>query len=149
AFEILLLRHGPMVLSLCRRILHNDADAEDAYQSTFLVFVRKAASIRPRQLVGNWLYGVAYTTSLKARELRGKRQFKARKYAALKAAAVYGDACQDRMEFMYAELHALPKKYRAPIVLCDLEGQTIKDAARQLGCPANTVSTRLARGRRL
>src|SRR5262245_53744343 len=67
AFEALLRRHGPMVMGVCRRVLRNAADAEDAFQTTFLVLVRKAATIRPRGLVGNWLYGVAHTTALKAR----------------------------------------------------------------------------------
>src|SRR5262245_41588799 len=69
AFEALMGRHGPMVLGVCRRVLQNDADADDAFQATFLVLVRKVASIRPRGLVGNWLYGVAHTTALKARAM--------------------------------------------------------------------------------
>src|SRR5437870_2955087 len=76
AFEALVHRHGPMVLGVCRRVLRNDADAEDAFQATFLVLVRKAASIRPRGLVGNWLYGVAHTTALKARAMTTKRRAK-------------------------------------------------------------------------
>jgi DNA-directed RNA polymerase specialized sigma24 family protein len=70
AFEALVRTHGPMVLAVCRRVLHNLHDAEDAFQATFLVLVRKAASIRPREMVGNWLYGVAYRTSLEARRQR-------------------------------------------------------------------------------
>src|SRR5262249_16707348 len=78
AFEALLRRHGPMVLGVCRRVLRNEADAEDAFQATFLVLVRKAATIRPRGMVGNWLYGVAHTTALKARAMRTRRLAKER-----------------------------------------------------------------------
>src|SRR5438270_9857591 len=76
AFEVLLRRHGPMVLGVCRRVLHNDHDAEDAFQATFSVLVRKAASIRPRGMVGNWLYGVACRTAAKARARHAKRRAK-------------------------------------------------------------------------
>lgn len=82
SFEAILDRHGPMVLGLCRRILRNEADAEDAYQATFLVLVRKAGSIRPRRMLGNWLYGVAHTTALKARAMKSKRVAKERAAAA-------------------------------------------------------------------
>src|SRR5260370_7282353 len=78
AFEVLLRQHGPMALGVCRRILRNEADAEDALQATFLVLVRKAARIRPRTMVGNWLYGVAQTTALKPRALRTNRSPKKR-----------------------------------------------------------------------
>src|SRR5262245_60033514 len=82
AFKTLLRRHGPMVLGVCRRVLGNHADAEDAFQATFLVLVRKAASIRPRDMVGNWLYGVAHTTALKARAMNSRRLAKEREAAA-------------------------------------------------------------------
>src|SRR5262249_6508711 len=82
AFEGLLRRHGPMVLGVCRRIVRNEADAEDAFQATFLVLVKKAATIRPRGMVGNWLYGVARTTALKARTMNTRRVAKEREAAA-------------------------------------------------------------------
>ena len=78
ALEALVRRHGPMVWGVCRRILHNHHDAEDAFQATFLVLVRKAATVRPRKMVGNWLYGVARQTALKARATRAKRQTRER-----------------------------------------------------------------------
>src|SRR5262245_35915307 len=78
AFEALLCRHGPMVLGVCRRVLRNEADAEDAFQATFLLLVKKATCIRPRGMVGNWLYGVAHSTALKARAMSNKRSAKER-----------------------------------------------------------------------
>ena len=149
AFEALMRRHGPMVLGVCRRVVRNEADAEDAFQATFLVLVRKAASIRPRGMVGNWLYGVAHSTALKARAMSTKRVAKEREAAARPKSEVAGDTWQHLQALLDQELQALPDKYRAPIVLCDLEGKSIKEAARQLGCPQGTVGTRLARGRSL
>src|SRR5262245_17747166 len=149
AFEALLRRHGGMALGVCRRILRNDADADDAFQATFLVLVRKARSIRPRSMVGAWLYGVARTTSLKARAMRGLRR--AREQAAPpRLGPAIADQTWARLEALLdQELNALPDIYRSAIVLCDLEGKSIQEAARQLGCPGGTIGVRLARGRRL
>ena len=149
AFEALLRRHGPMVLGVCRRVLGNDADAEDAFQATFLVLVRKAATVRPRGMVGNWLYGVAHTTALKARAMNTKRQLRERAAADRRPLAVVDQTWDGLQSILDQELKGLPDSYRGAIVLCDLEGKSIKDAARQLGCPTGTVGTRLARGRRL
>src|SRR5688572_27383204 len=110
SFEALLRRHGPMVLGVCRRVLRNDADAEDAFQATFLVLARKAGSIRPGGLVGNWLYGVAHTTALKARAMSLKRSAKEREAAARPRP----EATQEGMlALLDQELKALPDKYRA------------------------------------
>ncbi len=149
AFEALMHRHGPMVLGVCRRILRHEADAEDAFQATFLVLVRKAASIRPRAMVGNWLYGVAHSTALKARAMYAKRRDKERAAAARPAPEAAADTWEQLQPLLDQELQALPATYRVAIVLCDLEGKTIKEAAQQLGCPPGTVGTRLARGRKL
>src|SRR5262245_57736528 len=146
AFAALLERHGPMVLGVCRRILRNEADAEDAFQATFLVLVRKAASIRHKAMVGNWLYGVAHYTALKAKAMIGKRQAK-EQAAAQRPANVTQEICWQAQLLVDDELSCLAEKYRVPIVLCDLEGRTIQEAARHLGWPAGTVATRLARGR--
>jgi RNA polymerase sigma factor (sigma-70 family) len=145
AFEALLRRHGPMVLGVCRRVLRNAADAEDAFQATFLVLVRKGATVLPRNRVGNWLYGVAYRTALKARSTTARRQARERLMSTQEAfAAGPGD---DWLPLLDHELHRLPEKYRLPIVLCDLEGKTRKEAARHLDWPEGTVATRLTRGR--
>jgi RNA polymerase sigma factor (sigma-70 family) len=145
AFAALVRRHGPMVLGVCRRILHNAHDAEDAFQATFLVLVRKARSIGRPELLGNWLYGVAYRTALAARGATAKRRARERDTA--KPEAVEEDGMKELAALVDRELVQLPEKYRVPIVLCDLEGKTRKEAARQLGWPEGTMHGRLARGR--
>src|SRR5579875_3151773 len=128
AFEALVRRHGPMVLRVCRRVLRNEADAEDAFQATFQVLVHKAASIRCPNTVSNWLYGVAYNTALKAKAMNYKRWAKERESATVPKAEARGEVWQEVQALLDAELSGLPDKYRIPIVLCDLEGKTIKEA---------------------
>jgi RNA polymerase sigma factor (sigma-70 family) len=151
AFETLLRRHGPMVLGVCRRVLHNEADAEDAFQATFLVLVRRAASIVPRGLVGNFLYGVAHNIAVKAKAMSGKRRAKERAapVPAQTDAPPNGAAWQELEALLDEELARLPEHYRAALVLCDLENKPLKDAARQLEVPLGTVASRLARARTL
>jgi RNA polymerase sigma factor (sigma-70 family) len=150
AFEALVRRHGPMVLGVCRRVLRNHHDAEDAFQATFLVLVRKASSVVPRQLVANWLYGVAYQTALKARAAAGKRRAKERQVTEMpEPEAGPHDLWRELRPLLDLELSRLPDKYRAPIVLCDLQGKTRREAAQQLGWPEGTLSGRLARARAL
>lgn len=149
AFSALLDRHGPMVLGVCRRMLRNEADAEDAFQSTFLVLVRKAATIQPSYMVGNWLYGVAHSTALKAKAMSIRRTTKEHEAAQQPKMQIAANTW-DRLQIVLdQELRALPDKYRSAIVLCDLEGKPLKEAARELGCPIGTVGTRVARGRAL
>jgi RNA polymerase sigma factor (sigma-70 family) len=149
AFAALVRHLGPMVWGVCRRTL-GDHDAEDAFQATFLVLVRKAASIVPRERVGNWLYGVARQTALKARALARRRAVRERQGAEMREAeAAPHDCWQDLQPLLDQELSRLPERYRAPVVLCDLEGRTYKEVARQLGCPEGTVASRLARARAL
>ena len=146
AFETLVQRHGPMVLGVCRRILHNEADVEDCFQATFLVLVRKAAALRRRGLVGNWLYGAARKAALKARAMKNLRHRKEREAAAEKVRTAV-DHDRDLQELLDQELERLPDKYRSAIVLCDLEGMTVAAAAKQVGCPQGTLNARLVRGR--
>jgi RNA polymerase sigma factor (sigma-70 family) len=146
AFAALLRRHGPMVWGVCRRLLPCPHDAEDAFQATFLILVRKAASVVPRGRVGNWLYGVAYRTALAARTTAARRATKERQ--ALRAEAVEPPD-NEFWELLDAELCRLPDRYRECVVLCDLEGRTRKEAAQQLGWSEGTLSGRLARARAL
>ncbi len=150
AFAELVRRHASMVLGVCRRVLHNVHDAEDCFQAVFLVLVRKADTIHPRQMVGNWLYGVAYRTALEARKLAARRRIMERK----KPAIVPDDErsrelWHDLGPLLDQELNRLPEKYRAVLVACDLAGKTRAEAARELGLPEGTVASRLARGRAL
>jgi RNA polymerase sigma factor (sigma-70 family) len=148
ALEALVRRHGPMVWGVCRRILHNHHDAEDAFQATFLVLVRKAASIYPRAKVGNWLYGVALQTARKGRATSAKRL--AREKALTETpepTAPEPDLWTDLQPLLDQEISRLPARYRTAFVLCELEGKTVKETAQQLGCPEGTVASRLARAR--
>jgi RNA polymerase sigma factor (sigma-70 family) len=150
AVATLVRRHGPMVWGVCRRVLGDHHDAEDAFQATFLVLVRRAASVRPRDMVGNFLYGVAHQTALKARALRARRRARERQVAEMpEPEAVRRDDADELQAVLDQELNRLPEMYRAAIVLCDLEGRTRKEAARQLGLPEGTLAGRLTRGRAL
>jgi RNA polymerase sigma factor (sigma-70 family) len=147
AFEALVRRHGPMVLGVCRRLLRHPDDAEDAFQATFLVLVRKGATVMPRQMVGNWLYGVAYRTALEARGTARRRREKEAQVTPRAEAAQ--DPWAELQPALDRELANLPEKYRVAVVLCDLEGRTRKEVAQQLGWAEGTVASRLARGRGL
>jgi RNA polymerase sigma factor (sigma-70 family) len=147
AFEELVRRHGPMVLGVCRRVLASEQDVEDAFQATFLVLVRKAASVKPRDLVGHWLYGVAYRTAVRARALNARRRVK--EQAMRRVAEQPPSVWQDVLPLLDRELTGLPEKYRIPVVLCDLEGKSRKEVAGVLGWSEGTLSSRLARGRAL
>jgi RNA polymerase sigma factor (sigma-70 family) len=150
ALEALVRRHSSMVWGVCRRVLRNHHDVEDAFQATFLVLVRKPASISPREMVGNWLYGVAHQTALKARATAAKlraRQKPLRDQP--EPAERERDCSSDLLPLLDQELSRLPAKYRVAVVLCDLEGKTRREAARQLGVPEGTLGARVARARAL
>jgi RNA polymerase sigma factor (sigma-70 family) len=150
AFDALVERHGPMVLGVCQRVLHHAQDAEDAFQATFLVLVRKAGSLTQPELLANWLYGVAYRTALKARAASARRGEGERQAGKMSTHDPLAEVVWREMRSVIdEELCHLPEKYRAPLVLCYLQGKTNAEAARQLGWPAGSMSARLARGRDL
>jgi RNA polymerase sigma factor (sigma-70 family) len=148
ALELLIRRHGGLVLGVCRRVLGNVPDADDAFQAVFLIFVRKAASLsRPEQVAG-WLHGVALRVARRARADRARRHEREAPMVE-PVAPVPPDDVGDLRRVLDEELERLPDKYRLPILLCDLEGMTLAEAARQLGWPKGTVAGRLSRGREL
>ena len=150
ALAALVRRHGPMVWGVCRRVLRNYHDVEDAFQATFLVLVRKAAAIASPELLANWLYGVAHQTALKARATTAKRRARERLVTEMpEPNAAEQDLWTDLQPLIDQELSRLSDKYRVAIVLCDLEGKTRTEAARQLGVPEGTLAARLARGRKM
>jgi RNA polymerase sigma factor (sigma-70 family) len=150
-FEALVRRHGPMVLGVCRRIIGHEADAEDAFQAAFLVLLRRAAAIVPRESIGNWLYGVAVRTALEARKRSARRLARETPLddRPLAAPEPEPDGWRELRPVLDQELNRLPDKYRTAVVLCHLEGRTRKEAARQLGLAEGTLSGRLTTARRL
>ena len=150
AFKALMRQHGPMVLGVCRRILGNPPDAEDCFQATFLVLARKAASVSPREQVGNWLYGVARTTAVRAKAANAKRRRRERQVRDMpEPEAARQDLWNAVQPLLDEELARVPDKYRLPVVLCDLEGRPRREVARQLKIPEGTLSSRLTTARRM
>jgi RNA polymerase sigma factor (sigma-70 family) len=145
ALAALVRRHAPMVWGVCRRLL-NHHDAEDAFQATFLVLVRKATAV-PRQAVANWLYGVARQTAVRLRATAAKRGRRETQVVTMPEPTVPEVHDADLRSVLDEELSHLPDIYRGVLVLCDLEGRTRKEAARQLGIPEGSVASRLARAR--
>ena len=147
AFATLVERHGPMVLRVCRAILRHEHEAEDAFQATFLVLVRKADSLWVRDSLGPWLYRVAYRIAVRAKIVSGRRKAAEREVAEMASDRYGGEERSGLGPALYEEIDRLPDRYRIPIVLCDLEGRTYEAAARHVGCPVGTLKSRLARGR--
>jgi RNA polymerase sigma factor (sigma-70 family) len=148
AFEALVGRHGPMVLGTCRRMLSDPLDVEDAFQATFLVLARKAGSIQDADRLGPWLHGVARRVAARSRALSSRRKSLERQD--IEEPAAESPDLLERLEIREAldeELARLPEKYRAPLVLCYLEGLTHDEAAEALRWPVGTVRSRLAGGR--
>jgi RNA polymerase sigma factor (sigma-70 family) len=148
AFEAIVARHGSMVLGVCRRLLRDPHDADDAFQATFLVLVKKARSLRDADRLGPWLYGVATRVATKARAREAKRR-EYHRAAPVDRLSLENGAAEwiDVRPILDAELSQLPAKLRDILILCLLEGSTAEEAARRLSCPVGTVKSRLARGR--
>jgi RNA polymerase sigma-70 factor (ECF subfamily) len=167
AFVALVRRHGPLVERVCRRVLRNDQDVEDVFQATFLVLARKAAGIPWRDSVSGWLGAVAHRLALNARAGEIRKRLHETTMSALEGrrgadgggrlperyhpVAQPADVVEQRdlRRVLDDELLRLPDQYRAPVVLCDIEGRTHEEAARQLGWPSGSMSRRLAHARRL
>jgi RNA polymerase sigma factor (sigma-70 family) len=152
AFAALVERHGPMVLGVCRRVLRDRHEAEDAFQATFLVLARKAASIARREQLANWLYGVACRTALDTRARAARRKARERKAQGMSPSEIHPADEADLEELraiLDEELARLPERYRGAVVLCELDGLSRHAAAQRLGIPEGTLSSRLARAKDL
>jgi RNA polymerase sigma factor (sigma-70 family) len=150
AFSALMERHGPMVLHVCRQLLRDAHDAEDAFQATFLVLVRKAGSIRERELLGNWLYGVAHRVAARMRTVTARRRTREGRGGAMADVEAGSEPRpSDLQPVLHEEVNRLPDKYRVAVVLCYLEGKSYEEAARAMRRPVGTIKGRLARARKL
>ncbi|VTR94762.1 sigma-70 family rna polymerase sigma factor : Uncultured bacterium genome assembly Metasoil_fosmids_resub OS=uncultured bacterium PE=4 SV=1: Sigma70_r2: Sigma70_r4_2: WD40: WD40 [Gemmata massiliana] len=152
AFAELARRHGPMVHGVCRRALGRRDGVDDAFQAAFLVLVRRADTVRPREAVGNWLYGVATRTARAARTKAARRGNHETPMNPIHEPAARDEAPPEEtglLPFLDREIERLPERYRVPVVLCELEGRSRGDVARQLGIPEGTLSSRLAYARKI
>jgi RNA polymerase sigma factor (sigma-70 family) len=149
AFEALVYRHGPMVLGLCRRVLGNPHDAEDAFQATFLILARKATSVVKRDSVGSWLFAVAQRTAREARAVLARRRARERQVDQMPHPVVAPAEPQDWCFILEREVGRLPAKYREAVVLFHLEGWSHRETAQWLGVAEGTLSSRLLKARRL
>jgi RNA polymerase sigma factor (sigma-70 family) len=155
AFGILVERHGPMVLGICRHVLHGHHDAEDAFQATFLVLARKAGSIRNGRVLAGWLHEVAHRIAIKARASASRRRTLEREGVAMSPVAIESEnqgeaaAWNELRPVLHAEVEMLPDRYRIPVILSYLEGKTNEEVAKLLRWPVGTVKGRLSRARDL
>jgi RNA polymerase sigma factor (sigma-70 family) len=146
AFAALLHRHGPMVLSVCRGVLHDAHDTEDAFQATFLILACRGHQIRKQSSLASFLHGTAYRVALRARAKRARRQVLEKETARMRTDhAATGDDRSTWEGTLHEELARLPERYRRLLVLCHLEGRTHEQAARDIGCPPGSVSRHLRR----
>jgi RNA polymerase sigma factor (sigma-70 family) len=149
AFAALVRRHGPMVWGVCRRLLGYHHDAEDAFQAVFLILAQKAITVRPQAALGPWLYGVAYRVALKAAAAGARRRSREGQVTDMPHPEVLPTEVADWRPLLDRELGRLSERYRAAVVLCDLEGQPRREAARRLGVPESTLASRLTRAHAL
>lgn len=150
AFRVMVIRHGPMVLGVCRHVLNQHQDAEDAFQATFITLARKAGSIKERRVLARWLYEVAYRIALRAKMSAARKRTLERQGAEMSVTAANHEAGWNELRpVLHEELSRLPDKYRTPIVLCYLEGKTNEEVAELLRWPVGTVKGRLSRAREL
>jgi RNA polymerase sigma factor (sigma-70 family) len=148
AFALIVQRHGPMVLNVCRRVLHHAQDAEDAFQATFLVLARKASGIGKSESLSSWLHGVAFRVSLRAKRDAGRRRAREQQVpTSVGPDPAEAIAWRDVQILLDAEIGRLPERYRSAFVLCYLEGRSRAETAAELGVEENTLSSRLARAR--
>jgi RNA polymerase sigma factor (sigma-70 family) len=147
AFAALIERHGPMVLRVCRSVLRDEHDAEDAFQATFLVLARRAGSIRRRGSLGSWLFGVATRVARCARSEAARRRRHERRRAGETLEAIADPIGDDLEAVIHREVERLPERLRAAVVLCYFEGQTCEQAAGQLDLPVGTIKSRLSGAR--
>ncbi|HEY7312762.1 MAG TPA: sigma-70 family RNA polymerase sigma factor [Gemmataceae bacterium] len=149
AFTVLVRRHGRLVLSACRRVLADEADIEDAFQATFLVLLRRASSVRWRESIGNWLFGVAHRIAVQARANAARRKrYEAEASRERQRPEEPADlSWREAVSLLHEELDRLPDAYRMPLLLCCLDGKTRDEAALALGCSAGSIKGRLERGR--
>jgi RNA polymerase sigma factor (sigma-70 family) len=150
AFAALVHRHGPMVFTVCKRVLHRAEDAEDCFQATFLLLARRAASIRKRGSLGSWLHGVSYRMATNSKRAAARRRTReARVNAPLPVNPAWEAAWREVQGVLDEEIQRLPAAYRDVFVLCCLEGKGCADAARELGLKEGTIWSRSARAREL
>jgi len=150
AFAAIVERHGPLVYGVCRRILADPNDAEDAFQATFLVLVRKGGTLRDPARLSSWLYGVAHRTARKLRAKAMLRTKSERQASQMPTKSDHHDMTYDELQAVLdEEISQLPEKYALPLILCYLEGKTNAQAAAQLGWPEGSISRRLSRAREL
>ena len=147
AFAELVARHGPMVLRVCRRVLHHEQDAEDAFQATFLVLAQCLGSIRKREALSDWLHGVAYRTALNARRSAARRRTHEAHLRERTLPTAASPTWNDVQAVLDEEIQRLPETYRSAFVLCVLEGKTLAVTAAELRCKEGTVPSRLTRAR--
>jgi RNA polymerase sigma factor (sigma-70 family) len=150
AFAVLMQRHGPMVLGVCRRVLGDADGADDCFQATFVILVRRAAAIKKKASLGPWLHGVAHRVAVRARVQAARRQSRERKAQVMPCAGPLDELTwRELRSILDEEIGRLAEKYRAPLVLVHLEGKSYRQAAEELGWARGTLVNRAARGRQL